>query len=284
MYNIHKRMFFFAEKRNQIVLLLSLNLIVSSSILAQFTNGPLPNAGGTVCGPVKKVTVIVRQTHIPEDILETTVWFDSICRIEKVTCRLIDKKKGNEAPKINETYQYVSNDFCWHNYYDENGIVSSKQKILFNSKGQEFLRLDYHNSILTFVDSCAYDKHGRLIETYKSEYKDSIVNLVGKYSYDSAGRIIEYHNVQTSESKKYKYLSTGNYIKYSVDFFGKSHTEKYTVNKKGQVVKEKSDDGNVTTYSHYDKYGNWQKRESYIYVNDYGKMGTITERKIEYYE
>lgn len=250
-----------------------LMLFLTPSVLhAQFTDD-LFQYGGTVNGPLKRITIIVRQVHDPSDIQKDMAWFDSAGRITRKAFDL----EGTWV--TNAVYQYTDQNTCWCYQYDENGNLDGhSRKIIFDSNGQKFVTFSYHKAHLTRVDSIVYDQKGNIIEKYASLYGERIPQLETVYAYDSIGRLIKEYNLKQQTGYTITYLSNNNYNKQYFDTTGNTYLEKCIINKKGQLVMEKSKQL-VSKYSSHDKYGNWRKR-----VSSMGKYGSITKRKIEYYK
>ena len=262
-------------KRN--FLLLTICLLITETISAQYTSGNLFMFGGTVSGPVKKVSITVKQHDDPSDTLTSVAFFD--------TNRNIVQTGYYRGKKfiIDGIYRYSDNNSCLHYQYNENGVEDTHYyKIYFNANGQELLKFGYWKDKLIRVDSMVYDTQSHLIAKYVSNYMERTPLLQTVYTYDSLGRIIKEQNIKTGEYYTVSYLTNGNYKK-TINENGRTYTENYIVNKAGQLIECKSA-GKKEKYSHYDKYGNWLKRE--VVLNTYtstGLVGTTTERVIEYW-
>jgi len=254
------------------IIIILILFLTPSALCAQFTDG-LFQYGGTVGGPLKQIIIIVRQIHDPSDVHKDIAWFDTIGRITK-------KAFDMEGTWVtNAVYKYTDQNACWCYQYDENGNLDShSKKIIFDSNGREFVTFYYHKDHLTRVDSIVYDQNGNIIEKYASPYGERIPQLEVVYAYDSIGRLVKEHNLKQQTGYTITYLPNNNYNKQHFDITGNTYTEECVINKKGQLVLEKSKQL-VSKYSSYDKYGNWHKRESTMC-----EYGSITERKIEYYK
>ena len=257
------------------------SLLISETILAQFTDGNLFVYGGTISGPVKKVTVILNQENAPSHASKNVAWFDSLSRITKTAHYTIEKKSTKDELVTDYTYQYV-NDTCFcYEHNEKKHIDELFKKICFDSSGKKNMAFYYYKDNLTNVDSFVYKK-GFLSEYYSSEYKERIPQLRIINTYDSLGRLIKSHNVKEQSGYEITYRPSGNYTKRH--YGNNKHEEKYVVNSKGQVVKEISDDNEII-YFHYDRYGNWQKRVCTTDTHSFiGTVVQTTIRKIEYYE
>lgn len=262
-------------KRN--FLLLTICFLITETISAQYTSGNLFMFGGTVSGPVKKVSITVKQNENPSDTLTSVAFFD-INRNIVQTGYYRGKKFINDG-----VYRYSDNNSCLHYKYDENGVEDTHYyKIYFNANGQELLKFGYWKDKLIRVDSMVYNSQGLLIAKYASNYMERVPLLRIVYSYDSMGRIISEQNIKTGERYTISYMQNGNYTK-TIYRNGKTYVENCIVNSAGQLIECSSEDEKVK-YSYFDKYGNWQKRESILNTHSStGRIGTTTERIIEYY-
>ena len=265
--------------KKQITLLL-VSFFLSETLSAQFTDGNLSISGGTVTGPVKKVTITITQTHDPSDVVTTTAYFDTLGRITKTGVL------RGEKEVIDGIYRYRDNSCVHYHYYSNDGKADDHfEKIFFDSEGREIMKFFYWKTTLTNVDSLVYDTQGYLIAKYASNYGERTPLLEKTYAYDSIGRIVEESNVKTGERYTISYMPDGNYTKQITKSNGRKVTEKGTVNEAGQLVEEVIAKESKTRYLEYDKYGNWLKREGSMNSHSlWGWIGSVTERIIEYYE
>lgn len=261
------------------ILLLVLSVFLSETLSAQFTDGDLSIGGGTVTGPVKKVTVTITQTHDPSDVLTTTAYFDTMGRITKTGVL------RGEKEEIDGIYRYRDNSCVHYHYYSDDGKADDHfEKIFFDAEGREIMKFFYWQTTLTGVDSLVYDTQGHLIAKYTSNYGERTPLLEKTYAYDSMDRIVEENNVKTGERYTISYMPDGNYTKQITKSNGKKVTAIGTVNEAGQLVEEVIAKESKTRYLEYDKHGNWLKREGSMNSNSlWGRIGSVTERIIEYY-
>jgi hypothetical protein len=258
-------------------ILLLMSFWIVGTLCAQYTSGNLFVYGGTISGPVKKVSITLKQHRDPSDTLTSVAFFDTKGNIMKT-----GYYKG-EKLIIDGIYRYSDNNSCIHYQYDENGVEDTHySKIFFDDKGQELTKFFFWKDNLTRVDSMVYDVQGRLIAKYVSEYMKRTPLLQVEYSYDSIGRILGENNIKTGERYTISYMPNGNYKK-QISKNGQTYVENYIVNKDGQLIECRSAD-KIEKYSKYDKYGNWLKRESSLDTHtSNGRIGSTTERTIEYY-
>lgn len=189
--------------------------------------------------------------------------------------RLIEQKRENFDQQFKswwgESFRHVYK-------YDEKGNrIEEALYDIYNQKG------------IYSVEKYAYDNKGNMIEM--NEYNsDGNLEKKIKYSYDNKGNKIEeneYNQDGKPESRwRYKYDSFGNQIEassfdFEKDKFNFTITRRF--DKQGNEV-ESSDDGynsNKDNYEYeYDNNKNWIKS---VYYRD-GKLHSITERTIEYYD
>ena len=256
-----------------------LSVFLSETLSAQFIDGDLSIGGGTVTGPVKKVTVTITQTHDPSDVLTTTAYFDTMGRITKTGVL------RGEKEEIDGIYRYRDNSCVHYHYYSDDGKADDHfEKIFFDAEGREIMKFFYWQTTLTGVDSLVYDTQGHLIAKYTSNYGERTPLLEKTYAYDSMDRIVEENNVKTGERYTISYMPDGNYTKQITKSNGKKVTAIGTVNEAGQLVEEVIAKESKTRYLEYDKHGNWLKREGSMNSNSlWGRIGSVTERIIEYY-
>ena len=255
-----------------------MSFLIIKTLYAQYMGGDLCMGGGTVSGPVKKVTITLKQHQDPSDTLTYVAFFATNGNIVKT-----GYYKG-EKFIINHIYEYPDNNSCLHYQYDKNGVADTHySKIFFDEKGQKLLKFSYWKDKLTGVDSMVYDTQGHLIAKYVSEYGQRTPLLEIVYAYDSLGRMIEEKNIKTGERYTISYLPNGNYKKI-INKYGRTYIEYYIVNKAGQLIECRSVE-TTEKYSNYDKYGNWLKRVGSLDTHtSKGRIGSTTERIIEYYD
>lgn len=253
--------------------------VLSESLFAVLFTDGLFMYGGTVTGPVKEVTVILSQNNYPSDRLTSIAWFDSIGRIEKAAHYRDGKSVGREI------YQYSDSNTCWLYSYDENDkIFGYIYEFYFDSVGRQTMRFSYNNDKLSSVDSLVYDTRGNVIEKHVSPYYERTPILQIAYTYDSIGRLIKEYDYQQQNGYTITYLPNGNYTKHFFDKTGNTKNVQCIVNKAGQLTREKSA-SDETIYSHFDRYGNWLKRDCNLDTHSIrGRIGSTTERVIKYYK
>ena len=132
-------------------------------------------------------------------------------------------------------------------------------------------------------DSIVYDEAGHKVKLFTySKKKDSLL-LKFTFEYDSFDRLILKHDLINKARCTYKYLPNGNYTRYYEDKNGNKYEGKYTVNEKGQLIKEETKNRRVYL-TNYDQYGNWLQLKGETNTNSsLGWFTTITKRTIEYY-
>lgn len=179
-----------------------------------------------------------------------------------------------------------ANNKCKEYNFDAKGIVEGHYRnITFDSAGHKISDICYMNGKFFAKDSIVYDSLERVVKTYENMNRknDSLV-LRYTYEYDSIGRIDSYKDWRNKNLYNVHYSPDGNYVMHCVnEKDGKSFERKYTVNKKGQLVKVEG--SNMRMFlSNYDKHGNWLHLKGMTNTNTpMGWFTTITSRKIEYY-
>lgn len=262
------------------IFFLLMSFIINETLYAQYKGDNLFMGSGTVSGPVKKVSVKIKQHHDPSDTLTSIALFDTKGNIVKTGYY------KEERFIIDGIYKYSNNNSCLYYQYDENGSVDNNySKIYFDAKGHELLKFFYWKDKLRRVDSLVYDTQGHLIAKYVSPYMERtpLLNII--YSYDSLGRILEEKNIKEGNHYTILYGENGNYTKQIIKTNGKKYTAKGFINESGQLVKEVIPEEEMTIYYNYDRFGNWLKSESSMNSHSqHGWLGTTIERTIEYYE
>ena len=169
-----------------------------------------------------------------------------------------------------------ANNKCKEYNFDAKGIVEGHYRnITFDSAGHKISDICYINGKFFAKDSIVYDSLERVVKTYKNMNRknDSLV-LRYTYEYDSIGRIDSYKDWRNKNLYNVHYSPDGNYVMHCVnEKDGKSFERKYTVNKKGQLVKVEG--SNMRMFlSNYDKHGNWLHLKGMTNTNT--PMGWLT--------
>ena len=181
--------------------------------------------------------------------------------------RLIGGKKYNSNGDIIETWKFSYDDngnTAEVNYYNIDGTVSRK---MVNKHDDKNNWLGYTN----------YNSDGKVTGQYTNIYSEN-GNLKEKNRFNSDGsllnrRTFEYDDNGNAIIEK-AYKSDGSIMVYKSEYDKLNNVvEKYSINEKGEQTKQNS-------FSYvYDQYGNWITKK----ISSDGVLGSIWERKIEYY-
>ena len=181
--------------------------------------------------------------------------------------------------------QYTDSNTYWEYSYDANRSFKEGdyRRVRLDTAGRKIVEVCYQKGKLFASDSIVYDEAGHKVKLFTySKKKDSLL-LKFTFEYDSFDRLILKHDLINKARCTYKYLPNGNYTRYYEDKNGNKYEGKYTVNEKGQLIKEETKNRRVYL-TNYDQYGNWLQLKGETNTNSsLGWFTTITKRTIEYY-
>lgn len=193
-----------------------------------------------------------------------------------------------------EYVEYHSNDLPKViNIFRKETLVRTQE---FNEKAELInTRSFWGDGSLASTDIYDYNENGNiLLNESASFFSDSVMESKGRYYYDGQNRLMK--TLGLAKNYEYEYDQLGRVVKRTnmdrdeiIDLIERDEIVELTYDEEGNLVKLKesgrSYDGapfeyKLYTFGDYDRFGN----PTHFTISENGKMTSVVERKIEYYE